>query len=195
MELTVKKFLLKKYPTNEYMDCPVPKHHWEVMQEYAELYHTQKLEESEKDLQKEFLMPAYENGDTANKGFNDGIETHREIALPIIASLKRDVEKRNAFIDKCGQEIGKMQEELKVAKGNLIMMIEMDERNHKIEVDKLEADKDRLAGTILNAGKELIAQDNQIKELKEGLKYILEGNDKYQMEQRCITLLDKYKTI
>lgn len=36
--LTVKKFMLKKFPKNEYMDCPVPKHHWEVIQEYAEAY-------------------------------------------------------------------------------------------------------------------------------------------------------------
>ena len=35
---TLKQFLLKKYPTNEYFDCPVPKHHWEVIQEYAEHY-------------------------------------------------------------------------------------------------------------------------------------------------------------
>lgn len=35
---TLKQFLLKKYPTNEYFDCPVPKHHWEVIQEYADNY-------------------------------------------------------------------------------------------------------------------------------------------------------------
>ena len=34
----LKQFLLKKYPTNEYFDCPVPKHHWEVIQEYAEYF-------------------------------------------------------------------------------------------------------------------------------------------------------------
>jgi len=39
--LTVKQFLLKKFPTKDYMDCPVPKHYWETMQEYAELYHAQ----------------------------------------------------------------------------------------------------------------------------------------------------------
>ncbi len=38
-EITVKKFLLKKFPTNKYFDCPVPSHHWETMQEYAEAYH------------------------------------------------------------------------------------------------------------------------------------------------------------
>lgn len=40
-QITVKKFMLKKFPTNEYMDCPVPRHHWEVIQEYAEAYHAQ----------------------------------------------------------------------------------------------------------------------------------------------------------
>ncbi len=39
--LTVKQFLLKKFPTSEYMDCPIGKHHWETMQEYAEAYHAQ----------------------------------------------------------------------------------------------------------------------------------------------------------
>ena len=34
----LKQFLLKKYPTNEYFDCPVPKHHWKTIQEYAEHY-------------------------------------------------------------------------------------------------------------------------------------------------------------
>lgn len=37
-ELTVRKFMLKKFPTNEWMDCPVPKHHWETIQEYADKY-------------------------------------------------------------------------------------------------------------------------------------------------------------
>lgn len=134
-------------------------------------FYEQKLQRCDDDLGKEFKMPVYEDGDTAYKGFNDGIETHRELAIPVIAKLKEEVEKRTKFIDKCSQEIGKLEQ----------------------EIIKLEADKDRMSGTILNAGKELIVQDNQIKELKEGLKYILEGNDKYQMEQRCITLLDKYK--
>jgi len=35
--ITVKKFLLKKFPTKDYMDCPVPKHYWEIMEEYASL--------------------------------------------------------------------------------------------------------------------------------------------------------------
>ena len=33
---TLKQFLLKKFPTNEYMDCPIPKHHWETIEEYAQ---------------------------------------------------------------------------------------------------------------------------------------------------------------
>lgn len=37
--ITVKDFLLKKFPTDLYFDCPVPTGHWEVMQEYAEAYH------------------------------------------------------------------------------------------------------------------------------------------------------------
>jgi hypothetical protein len=36
--LTVRKFMLKKFPTNEYMDCPIPTHHWEMIQEYADKY-------------------------------------------------------------------------------------------------------------------------------------------------------------
>lgn len=38
-EITVKQFLLKKFPTNEYIDCPIPKEYWPIMQEYAEAYH------------------------------------------------------------------------------------------------------------------------------------------------------------
>lgn len=41
--MTVREFMLKKYPTNEWMDCPVPKHHWEIIQEYAEKYHEAKV--------------------------------------------------------------------------------------------------------------------------------------------------------
>jgi hypothetical protein len=38
MKMTVRSFMLKKFPTDKYMDCPVPKHYWEIIQEYAELY-------------------------------------------------------------------------------------------------------------------------------------------------------------
>jgi hypothetical protein len=37
--MTVREFMLKKFPVNKYMDCPVPKHHWETIQEYADKYH------------------------------------------------------------------------------------------------------------------------------------------------------------
>ncbi len=36
--MTVKKFMLKRFPTDEYMDCPVPKEYWDIIQEYAEAY-------------------------------------------------------------------------------------------------------------------------------------------------------------
>jgi len=45
--MTVKKFMLKKFPTNKYMDCPVPKHHWETIQEYANEYASEQLIASE----------------------------------------------------------------------------------------------------------------------------------------------------
>lgn len=35
---TVRQFMLKKYPTKDYFDCPVPQHHWPAIQEYAETY-------------------------------------------------------------------------------------------------------------------------------------------------------------
>jgi hypothetical protein len=37
-EETVRQFMLKKYPTKDYLDCPVPKHYWPIIQEYAEEY-------------------------------------------------------------------------------------------------------------------------------------------------------------
>jgi len=50
----VKKFLLKKFPTNTYIDCPVPKHHWETMQEYADYL------QFSKDKQIDKLIGKYE---------------------------------------------------------------------------------------------------------------------------------------
>jgi hypothetical protein len=41
--MTAKEFLLKKFPTNKYWDCPVPKHHWDIMEEYAKAYHEQQV--------------------------------------------------------------------------------------------------------------------------------------------------------
>lgn len=88
----------------------------------------------------------------------DGFETDKllidvSLVKPIIAKLKDEVEKRTLFIDKCGQEIGKLEEELKVAKGNLNMIIEMDERNHKIEVSELKGDITRFVKWIKGIGK------------------------------------------
>ena len=37
-EEKVRKFMYKKYPTNKYWACPVPEHHWEIIQEYADQY-------------------------------------------------------------------------------------------------------------------------------------------------------------
>jgi Mg2+ and Co2+ transporter CorA len=49
--MTVKQFLLKKFPTNEYMDCPVPKHYWEIMQEYADKFSAPALESAKKRVE------------------------------------------------------------------------------------------------------------------------------------------------
>ena len=55
---TLKQFLLKKYPTNEYFDCPVPKHHWDVIQEYADDYARIQIEKDREGIK-------------ANINFND----------------------------------------------------------------------------------------------------------------------------
>lgn len=34
--MTVKQFLLKKFPTKDYFDCPISKEHWETIQEFAD---------------------------------------------------------------------------------------------------------------------------------------------------------------
>jgi hypothetical protein len=47
----LKKFLLKKFPTNEYMDCPVPKHHWETICEFATLVAEERCREKEALIQ------------------------------------------------------------------------------------------------------------------------------------------------
>ena len=51
--MTVKEFMLKKFPTNKYFDCPVPRHHWIIIQEYADLYHDSKV----KKLKCKFYEP------------------------------------------------------------------------------------------------------------------------------------------
>lgn len=49
-EEKVRKFMLKKFPTNEYWDCPVPKHHWEVIQEYADDYAKEQIQKDRKRI-------------------------------------------------------------------------------------------------------------------------------------------------
>ena len=44
-EPTVKEFMLKKFPTNTWMDCPVSKIYWVVIQEYAKYYHNEILKQ------------------------------------------------------------------------------------------------------------------------------------------------------
>lgn len=41
--MNVRVFLLKKFPTDKYLDCPVPKNYYGIMQEYAEVYHESKV--------------------------------------------------------------------------------------------------------------------------------------------------------
>jgi hypothetical protein len=43
--MNVRVFLLKKFPTNKYLDCPVPKDYYDIMEEYAEAYHKNKVKE------------------------------------------------------------------------------------------------------------------------------------------------------
>ena len=52
---TLKQFLLKKYPTNEYFDCPVPKHYWDVIQEYADNYARIQIEKDRERVKDELL--------------------------------------------------------------------------------------------------------------------------------------------
>ena len=51
--LTPRRFLLNKYSTSKYNECPVPQHHWEDMKEYAEAYHA-KLTKAKHDKAIEF---------------------------------------------------------------------------------------------------------------------------------------------
>jgi len=56
---TLKQFLLKKYPTSDYFDCPVPKHHWEVIQEYADDYARIQIEKHIESIREN---PVYTDG-------------------------------------------------------------------------------------------------------------------------------------
>lgn len=42
--LTLRKYFLKKFKAKKYIDCPVPKVYWDIMQEYAEAYHKHQKE-------------------------------------------------------------------------------------------------------------------------------------------------------
>jgi len=46
----LKQFLLKKYPAKDYFDCPVPKHHWETIQEYADYFAKLQIEKDRKRI-------------------------------------------------------------------------------------------------------------------------------------------------
>ena len=50
--MTVKEFLLKKFPTNKYWDCPVPRHYWPIMKEYAKAYHEEQKKMATPDVSK-----------------------------------------------------------------------------------------------------------------------------------------------
>jgi hypothetical protein len=43
MEIDVRKFMTSKYPTDKYIQCPVPERCWSDIQEYADEYHQSKL--------------------------------------------------------------------------------------------------------------------------------------------------------
>lgn len=47
--MTPKEFLLKKYPTHRFFDCPVPKRYWKDMQEFSDANNRQ-LAEQNKEL-------------------------------------------------------------------------------------------------------------------------------------------------
>lgn len=42
--MTLREFLLKKYPPSKWMDCPIHKRHWKNIEEYAKIYHKKQLE-------------------------------------------------------------------------------------------------------------------------------------------------------
>lgn len=58
--MTVREFMLKKFPTNEYIDCPVPTHYWETIQEYANEYYESKLKENSEHVKREKIAFAVE---------------------------------------------------------------------------------------------------------------------------------------
>lgn len=56
--MTPKEFLLKKYPTNIFFDCPVPKEYWKDMQGFSDANNKQLAEQNKELL--EALKIAYE---------------------------------------------------------------------------------------------------------------------------------------
>lgn len=90
MSNPVRQFMLKKFPTNEYMDCPVPQHHWETIQEYADQC-TAPLEARIRELE-------------------EGLR-NVEIALPQQESYLDDNDTRNFYwrvIVECREHINKL---------------------------------------------------------------------------------------
>lgn len=45
-----RKFLLKKFPIKKYDDCPIPSSMWDMMQEYAESYHSLIFADKDKEI-------------------------------------------------------------------------------------------------------------------------------------------------
>lgn len=88
-KLTVQKFMLKEFPTNEYMDCPLPRHHWVTIQKYANEYadqETQEFREENERLKK--ILNNVVNAETG-KGFKD----------------YEDLKKENEALKKVAQEL------------------------------------------------------------------------------------------
>lgn len=67
--LNLRNFMLKEFPTDRYMDCPIDKRHWETIQEYADQFAKQEVaiavakrdEEIREWIKKNshFIMPAF----------------------------------------------------------------------------------------------------------------------------------------
>ncbi len=47
---TVRDFMLKKFPTNKYIDCPIPKETWPLFQEYASQCLTEQAEKHDAEI-------------------------------------------------------------------------------------------------------------------------------------------------
>lgn len=82
--MTPKEFLLIKYPTNKYIDCPVPKQYWEDMREFSDANNKQLVEQNEELLE---IVKNYDkdmNGLSAQNRLNeDGLKYHNHIKTAI----------------------------------------------------------------------------------------------------------------